>query len=218
MPCSCGKTAADCEFWSPLSGKCDFSPGPAFADSYDLVFDRFRSHYGPDAILCDTNKTSEPLAHMASSPGVEVSAIHLVRDFRGAIVSEALRKTKRRPGRPQWVAGISAGYHWMRRNLALSRLAASLPAGRALRCSYEHFCSDPWGELERIASWMQIPAPERTAGRRPETHMVIGNTFGFSSGSREVLYDTRWRQNRCWVPAAILFPALPFLNRRWVYS
>lgn len=213
-PCACGKAAAECDFWGgwvpPMDSGGDFPQSQA----YRSIVHRFRSVFGEGAILLDANKTSEPVDLFCQSPDCEVFAIHLVRDVRGACVSEAARKTKSQPGRAEWFTATQAAFQWMRKNLAISRLLDSLPLAGRKMTSYERLCQNPEDVLKDITAWL---GASQESGS-PHDHTLIGNKLGFSSGSHEISYDNRWIKSRSYYPAMLLFPILPFLNRRWVYG
>jgi hypothetical protein len=213
-PCACGALAGNCQFWSGLELPSQVPGEPLDRSEYRILTHRFRSVFGEDAILVDANKTSEPIRYFCELPDCEVFAIHLVRDFRGACVSEALRKQKKYAGRTAWITATQAAFQWMRKNLGISRLLDALPiAGRKIM-SYESLCINPQKSLREAATWLGA-ASEASEAR---DHSLIGNTLGFSAGSREIIYDARWKKSRAFYPALILFPVLPLLNRRWVYS
>ena len=213
-PCACGKSARDCEFWGGL----DFALMPTGETQdrldYGRLSNRFRSVFGEDAILLDANKTSEPISYFCEMPDCEVFAIHLVRDFRGACVSEAIRKKKKHAGRATWFTATQAAFQWMRKNLGISRLLDSLPLAGRKCMSYEALCNNPQKTLLETGVWLGAAMEAGVA----KDHALIGNTLEFSAGSREIIYDNRWKNSRSFYPALLLFPILPLLNRRWVYS
>jgi hypothetical protein len=213
-PCACGKSAAECDFWGGWKPLAD--AGGEFPQSmgYHMLVDRFRDVFGNESILLDANKTSEPIRFFCEKPDCEVHAIHLVRDFRGACVSEAARKKNAHPERVEWFTATQAAFQWMRKNLAITRLLDSLPLAGRKTTSYEQLCQNPKGVLRQTTDWL---GANQESGQ-PNDHTLIGNRLGFSSGSREISYDSRWRNSRSYYPAMILFPILPLLNRRWVYS
>ena len=213
-PCACGALAGNWQFWSGLELPSQVPGEPLDRSEYRILTHRFRSVFGEDAILVDANKTSEPIRYFCELPDCEVFAIHLVRDFRGACVSEALRKQKKYAGRTAWITATQAAFQWMRKNLGISRLLDALPiAGRKIM-SYESLCINPQKSLREAATWLGA-ASEASEAR---DHSLIGNTLGFSAGSREIIYDARWKKSRAFYPSLILFPVLPLLNRSWVYS
>jgi len=92
VQCSCGKPAAQCDFWSSIVGRL-----PARFDEqagYDIVIEEFQKKFGASKLLLDSNKIGEPLYFLRSRPGLEIRGIHTTRDFRGAVVSEARRKKR----------------------------------------------------------------------------------------------------------------------------
>ena len=213
-PCACGTSAHGCEFWGGLE-MASMPPGESRDRmDYARLTKRFRTVFGADAILLDANKTSEPVGYFCEMPDCEVFAIHLVRDFRGACVSEALRKQKKHPGRAAWFTATQAAFQWMRKNLGISRLLDSLPLAGRKCMSYEALCINPQKTLQETCGWLGAALEAGAA----KDHALIGNTLEFSAGSREIIYDNRWNKSRAFYPALLFFPILPLLNRRWVYS
>lgn len=213
-PCACGNIVRECEFWSGFENADPARPNFGDPFHYRRLVHRFREVYGNEGILLDANKTSEPIRFYCDMTDCDVYAIHLVRDFRGACVSEAARKKKNHPDRPEWFTATQAAFQWMRRNRSISRLLDSLPLAGRKCLSYEALCKNPETILSKVTDWLGA-SPDPCA---PCDHALIGNKLGFSAGHRGILYDDRWRKSRAYYPALLLFPILPLLNRRWVYS
>lgn len=215
--CSCNQPADECAFWSKVSAR--LSECKNQESGYRLVVDEFISLYGTSKTLIDSNKTVEPARFLCSMENVRVRCIHTVRDFRGAAVSEARRKAKRHPNRPQWLTATQASFQWMRKNLRTERSFSTLSTASFHTTSYEKICSRTDGEIEAIWRFLGLaPKPYIGDESLQNAHLLSGNRLASSGRSRVPVYDDRWRQTRIWWPGLILFPVLPILNRRWVYS
>ena len=104
VQCSCGKAAAHCDFWRSVLERL-----PARFDEqagYEIVIEEFQKIFGESKLLLDSNKTVEPLYFLRKRAGLKIRGIHTTRDFRGAVVSEARRKKKKRPDRSEWITAI----------------------------------------------------------------------------------------------------------------
>lgn len=213
-PCACGQAAKNCAFWSGLGARLPAGIGPSSETAYDALVPYFQNIFGHSAILLDANKTAEPLRYFALRPDCEVFVIHLIRDVRGACVSEARRKKKIHPSRAEWFTATQAAFQWMRKNHAISSLLTNLPLAGSRKLGYEVLCQRPDAVLEDLRSWLGVDRQTNWL----ENHALIGNQLGYSDGLREIVYDTRWKTSRVYYPAFALFPILPLLNRRWVYS
>jgi hypothetical protein len=215
--CSCNQAVHDCEFWSGVAHRL---PECGDQDSgYRVVVEEFLKRYGTNKTLIDSNKTVEPARLLCSMENVNVRCIHTVRDFRGAAVSEARRKSKRRPNRPQWLTATQASFQWMRKNLQTERSFSTLSSSGFHTTSYEKICTHTAAEIESIWRFLGLcPHSYKGDDSSQNAHLLSGNKLGSSGRSRVPVYDERWRKTRIWWPAAFLFPILPLLNRRWVYS
>lgn len=214
FPCACGRPVEECEFWSRMRDGLPRCIGPSSEDAYARLIPEFRSVFGNQAILVDTNKTSEPLRYLSSRPDCEAFVVHLIRDVRGACVSEALRKKSKHPARAEWFTATQAAFQWIRKNHAIASMLHGLPLAGCRRIGYEALCQRPQAVLENLGAW--VGASPKPGWQ--ENHALIGNQLKFSGGDRGIVYDARWQSSRAFYPAFLLFPFLPWLNHRWVYS
>jgi hypothetical protein len=217
VQCSCGKAAAQCDFWRSVLERL-----PARFDEqagYEIVIEEFQKKFGDSKLLLDSNKTVEPLYFLRTRPGLEIRGIHTTRDFRGAVVSEARRKKKKRPDRAEWITAIQAGFQWMRKNRAIQRSFGELNLDGMCRTSYEKLCKNPAGEVEAIWRFLGMtPRSFEGLASAQNAHLLVGNSLKSSGGTRTPTYDTRWKSSWIWWPCVLLMPILPLLNRRWVYG
>jgi len=217
LSCSCGQPVGQCGFWSRVASRL-----PECRDQnsgYKVVIEEFIALYGHEKTLIDSNKTVEPAEFICSLENVRIRCIHTIRDFRGAAVSEARRKAKRHPNRPEWFTATQASFQWMRKNLRTERSFSSLAAAGFHTTSYEKLCSHTAMEIEAVWGFLGLSRHEYTGDESLQNaHLLSGNRLASSGRSRVPVYDERWRKTRIWWPGVILFPMLPILNRRWVYS
>jgi len=215
--CSCSRAAHDCDFWGGVARR--LSECRDQDSGYMVVVEEFLKRYGIGKTLIDSNKTVEPARLLYSMENVTVRCIHTIRDFRGAAVSEARRKAKHNPNRPQWLTATQASFQWMRKNLRNERSFSTLTSAGFHTTSYEKICTHTAGEIEAIWKFLGLPTHSYIGDdSRQNAHLLSGNKLGSSGRSRVPVYDERWRKTRIWWPSVILFPVLPLLNRRWVYS
>ena len=215
--CSCRQPVHDCEFWSSVDRR--LSECRDLNSSYQVVVEEFLLRYGTSKTLVDSNKTVEPARLLCSMDNATVRCIHTVRDFRGAAVSEARRKAKRNPNRPQWLTASQASFQWMRKNLRNERSFSTLSSAGFHTTSYEKICTHTASQIEAIWKFLGLAKHSYQGDdSRQNAHLLSGNKLGSSNRSRVPMYDDRWRKTRIWWPSVILFPILPLLNRRWVYS
>ena len=217
VQCSCGNPAAQCDFWSSvverLPERFDEQKG------YEIVIEEFQKKFGESKLLLDSNKTVEPLYFLCKRVGLEIRGIHTTRDFRGAVVSEARSKKKKRPGRSEWITAIQAGFQWMRKNRSIQRSFGELNLDGICRTSYEKLCKNPAGEVEKIWRFLGMtPRSFEGLASAQNAHLLAGNTLKSSGGTRTPTYDSRWKSSWIWWPCVLLMPILPLLNRRWVYG
>jgi len=118
---------------------------------------------------------------LATTPGIELHLVHLVRDGRGVIWSHqnpakrAVRKSFR-PA-PAW----QTTRYWVSANLQSAYVYSRLPPERRLRLRYEDFATDPDAALVRIGHFVGedlsgLLTPERAIRQpAPVRHTPGGN-------------------------------------------
>jgi hypothetical protein len=140
---------------------------------------RAASEVSGRSVMVDSTGTPGRLAALIKAPGLEVSAVHLIRDPRGTAVSFA--KQLRKAGAPN--EGLSAhmsALHWRRRNAESELVLAQLSPRRRIRIRYEDLVEDPVVELDRIGALLDLDLTatgRAAASRQPwePRHTVAGN-------------------------------------------
>ena len=138
------------------------SPSPefrAYARLTRALFEAIRAASGKPVIV-DSSKSPPCAFPLALVPGIDLRAIHLVRDVRGVISSrrKAFKKNvlagiewDHEP-HPVWHSAWWSSLRWSAINLEAEMVCRWLGPGRAIRLRYEDFLSDPEGSLRRVGS------------------------------------------------------------------
>ena len=154
------------------------------------------------AVIVDSSKHPAMLYVLRRTPGIDLRALHLIRDPRG--VAYSWSKEMERPERPgiifpRWPAR-TVSRRWITGNLLVAALARlGVPV---LRMRYEDLVQDPAGELNRVLraeSRRPLPdGPEFLHGDEAElvpAHTLAGNPMRFRTGRIRLRADEAWRSS-----------------------
>ena len=164
-------------------------------------------------VIVDSSKRPSDAAMLTRVEGVDLYAIHLVRDPRA--VAHSWSKRNYRVGRH---GVIKSTLSWMAWNLAAEAVRRRL-GPRALLVRYEDFARDPHRVVTQVVRMTgedpgAVPALEDNSVELSTNHTVSGNPSRFRTGSIRVRPDERWRAELSgprWWAATLL--ALPLLGR-----
>ena len=215
-PCTCGSMVDECELWSrfflnwPNRREASFEDqffrliSPISSQSIDWIVESYQS----DERLLEVQHSMQP-----------VRVIHLTRDVRSWIHSEARRGVSRY-GRGQSV-GWRGLQRWIRVNWRLEKKLrhSSLPF---FRLGYEELALAPEASLKLLCDWLGLDFCQDML--RPEnssnSHIIAGNRMRYQAGRRaRIEYDGAWLSSEALsLRVAPLLPAVAHLNRRLVYS
>jgi hypothetical protein len=160
-------------------------------------------------------------------PGIDLYAVHLVRNGRGVITS--LRKTLKKDvqagimwdheGRPMWKTAV----RWTVLNLASEWVCARLGPGRAMRLRYEDFVADPEAALGRIGSLIGLDlagvAEAASSGEPMRAGHNIGGNRTKKSGYVTLRPDAReWRKALSPAEQRLAWALMGWLMRRYGYG
>ena len=153
-------------------------------------------------VVVDSSKVPRYGSALAAVSGLDVCALHLVRDSRAIAHSWSTAKETRRVGggtvlMPRYPAALSAS-RFMARSIQME--AAWQFSGRLMTVNYEAFVQSPAAWTKRILRFAGHPAPgapergeEPGTFRLQATHTVLGNPMRFDQGEVLVRRDDRWR-------------------------
>ncbi len=211
------------------------APGlwPAFrvrTDRLTVVLERlYRAIHevGSTTAIVDSSKAPSYAFLLRRVPGVQLRAVHLVRDSRGVAYSWA-KKVRRpdTPGREVYMHRYEAarvGTRWMTRNWLMEQLPRlGVPV---VRVRYESLVTEPRPEMERILSSLNGGIPREqlayitgTSVELGPGHTVMGNPMRMQLGPIPLRMDDEWRTAMHPVKRGIVSALTwPFLQR-YVYQ
>ena len=218
--CSCGRPAAECDFWGRVLPRLAAEPAADERRRYEIVLDGFAAQFGADRIAVDSSKYLSWLGILAGLDDIDLRVLFLVRDVRSFAISEIDNvDRKRATGRAyRGTGGFTAFRRWHAENLKMARFLAArgLPF---LRVGYEELCLAPGQTVPRICRFLDVPyEPAMLELARSSSHVLRGNRMRHDAGRRAIAYDPRWLVRREWMLPALLCPRIMRFNREQVYS
>jgi len=174
-------------------------------------------------VIIDSSKAPSTAFLIRGLPGIELRAVHLIRDSRG--VAHSWRKQIVRPdmnGRVVYMQRYHPyriGLRWITRNALMEVLARlGVPS---VRVRYERLIEDPRDQVARIALALGEDVSEGDlsfiSGGQVElgaNHTVMGNPMRMDQGAIRLRVDDEWR--RALGPSTsglVTFLTRPFLRR-----
>ncbi|MCW2882760.1 MAG: hypothetical protein JWQ95_6860 [Sphaerisporangium sp.] len=171
-------------------------------------------------VVVDSSKHASLAFCLRTSPVVDLSVVHVVRDPRA--VAYSWRRHVRRPedGSPmtRW-RPLRTSVHWVVQNLAFELLARR--GGTVIRVRYEDLLADPRAVLSTLLARLGI-AGDVDGGTltflRPGmaelsvAHTCAGNPMRFTAGPLELTRDDSWRDHLSrrhrWLVTALTWPLM----------
>ncbi|MFB3903776.1 MAG: sulfotransferase [Acidobacteriota bacterium] len=136
-------------------------------------------------ILVDTSKGLLRLPALARLSGLDLRAIHLVRDVRGVVASRKRRET------PLPVTRMAR--QWATNNRRIQALLGRLFGHRYLRIRYEDLCRDLEGTLRSIQEFCGCQQVLLSLDPAKTPHHIVGNPMRLR-GAPGVQIDEQWRK------------------------
>ena len=150
-------------------------------------------------VIVDSSKASSYGQILAQIPGIDLRLIFLVRDARAVAYSWSRRKLKPSPQGQVYIRPTSAMrgvLSWVGHNVATEMLIGSTRAP-CLRIQYEQFAASPRQVVERIAQFVDEPAPlislDGNVIEMRMHHTVEGNPDRFRTGPLALRPDDEWQ-------------------------
>ena len=216
IPCTCGATVDQCFVWSRFFSGLNDVKGMPFENRFSRLMFPLLSEstkwivesYQSDELLLDFRRS-----------GRAVRVIHLVRDARSWVHSEARR------GASRYGRGRSAGWRALLRWMRVNRHWEERLRRSSLSCfrlGYEELALAPEASLKLLCNWLGLDfCSDMLRPRNSSTsHIIAGNRMRHKPGGRDLIkYDGAWlASNDLAVKSAGLVPGVSSLNRRLVYS
>jgi Sulfotransferase family len=179
-------------------------------------------------IIVDCSKISVRAFALSMVPGIDLYAVHLVRDGRGVITSrrKVLKKNLRagimwdHEGSPMWRTVV----RWIVLNLAAEWVCTQLGPKRTMRLRYEDFVADPKGALERIGSLIELDLADVAEAASSEKPMQAGHNVGGNRTKKSAIITLRPELAEEWKPALsateqrLSWMLMGWLMRRYGYD
>jgi hypothetical protein len=209
----------------------------SYAGLTRAFFESIRAVSGKPVIV-DSSKISVRTFALGMMPGIDLYAIHLVRDGRGVISSH--RKTFERDlqagvigghkDRPMWktaarrrVLHLVSLLRWIVGNTLTERVCAQLGPKRTMRLRYEDFVADPKGVLQRIGSLLELDftdvADAASSGKPMQAGHNVGGNKTKKSGIITLRPDAQeWRTALSPTEQRLSWLLMGWLMRRYGYK
>jgi len=231
--CTCGEELVGCKFWSKIissvdpknlipyrSGKFEklgesYFPKEkreAFDDIkvYENIISQARKQKKDATTIIESSKDLGRLIHLRSLEGLDLYAIHLVRDGRAVINSHRRRK----------VFWLRAYLDWVLENHLISKFLKRLDESKRMRVSYDLFAQNPEKYLEEIKKKFELDINiDSYIGdvNDEEIHTFSGNRMRFKK-LEKIEYDQKWKGKLPKFEQFLLKFLTYFPNRSWVYN
>lgn len=152
------------------------------------------------ATVVDTSKGPPYGVALSTVPGIDLRAVHIIRDSRGIAYSWAKEVpapySLGRAARTHKLAAVSAA-RWIVHNVVMETLTRH---GRHARVGYESFVADPRGELVRVMRDLGETIDANALDfvgdgtlRLGVDHTVAGNPNRLSTGDIPLRLDAAWQ-------------------------
>lgn len=139
------------------------------------------------SVFIDTSKTSNRLRLVALDrfSNFDLRAIHLVRDVRGVVASQARRRD---------LDVSQAARRWVKWHTKLEGNLKILPPEKHIRIRYEDLCRDAPGTLEQLFRFCGVEPKIEIPDFRSSDHHIVGNPMRLKNVT-EIKLDERWKDS-----------------------
>jgi Sulfotransferase family len=209
----------------------------SYAGLTRAFFESIRAVSGKPIIVDSSTVPVQALA-LAMTPGIDLYAVHLVRDARGVVASHmgSFREGRRAGVRqdhkdsPMWktvvrrrVLYLVSVVRWIIRNLASEWVCAQLGPKRTMRLRYEDFVADPKGALGRIGSLIDLDLTDVAEAASAGKPMQAGHNIGGNKTKKSGVItlradDEEWKSALSPTEKRLSWMLMGWLMRRYGYK
>jgi hypothetical protein len=142
-------------------------------------------HISNRSVFFDASKNPMAIRQFRRQPDVDFRVVHLVRDVRGAGLSQ---RTNR--GQSDWHRNVGA---WVRMNRVVENQLRQLPNDRWIRIRYEELCRSPAETLNRFFRFCDLEPHALPLDFGSVEHHVVGNRMRLTNAG-QIRLDETWRR------------------------
>ena len=158
-----------------------FSRTLARQDRANLTFIESALSYAGASVFVDNSHSPHRLRHLRRVLGLEITVVHLIRDFRGVALSNMELRS--------WDPAVAVQY-WLRQQSNIIRIACEFRA--TLRVLYEVLCSETDTTLFHIHRCLGLPAHPYSGDFKSSEHHILGNVMRM--GAPNIVQNARWQR------------------------
>lgn len=191
--CSCGKTWADCEFWSGIVGLCGLNSRATLVEKYEALLSHIRSSVGEDAVIIDSSKsllTFRILIENLPKFGIrreDILLVFTIKDVRSFAASVGRKSNQSRS-----ILSLLRTFNWWLGENREYLNAFEKDRVHFLVNLYERLCSDPESLSQNVARELNIRLAGDNDVRHNKSHIAMGNKNFVLRNRRRISYDFRW--------------------------
>jgi hypothetical protein len=213
------------------------APFRSYARLTRAFFESIRAVSGKP-IIVDSAMVPVRTLTLGMVPGIDLYAVHLVRDGRGVITShrKSFEKDLRadvkgdHKGHPMWETAVRrrvlylvSVIRWTVQNLAAEWVCTQLGPKRTMRLRYEDFVADPKAALERIGSLIELDLTEVADAASSGKPMQAGHNIGGNRTKKSGVItlrpdDEEWKTALSPTEQRLSWVLMGWLMRRYGYK
>lgn len=146
----------------------------------NITFIRTAMRISCASVFLDNSHRPHRLRRLYKQPGLNVTAIHLVRDFRGVVLSTMKRRN--------WSADV-AMRHWLSEQIESARIIQTVDKARPF--FYEYLCEETNEALSELHTMMGLAPQPFTGDFKTNEHHILGNVMRLHDG--KIAIDKKWK-------------------------
>lgn len=181
------------------------------------------------AVVVESSKIAVRLKFVLRMPEINVRVIRLLRDGR-AVALTYMQPGEYADAKDAELRGggfgnsefhkslkmQDAAHQWRRCNEEAEQILAGIPSSEQFSTSYEEVCRNPTETLNKIFTFLGVPAMDSVDSFRSSEHHVIGNGMRLDTDNR-IQLDERWRTAHTEADLALFDSVAGSLNQRYGY-
>lgn len=194
--CSCGKTVANCIFWSSVLSHLNSKQ--SFTKRYEILLAQFEQCFGKDYTILDSSKYVPALKIWTEELKVFPKVIWLSKDVRSWTFAQLKKKSKR--------SSFYVFHEWYVEQFKIESYLKKLKLPFFF-LPYKNLCFDTQAQLSKLSKYLgqDIPLDYNLAASK--AHIIRGNRVRLKPERYSTIsYDRQWLESKDWKLASKLMP------------